>query len=242
MKFWRRARYYMMGLGIGTLLVFFMFKGKGCSWLPENRVLDEIHLGTILLSDKVKCELICNEISEEDLYEVFAEHRGSVVFSESEPREDPKMYVIETKDEAFKLRLTLKDSVARINALMSANKAVCNCTDVSDSTYTLFNKPVSKLMKELFYVEGKIIKFNKKAKCEMACYNLTNEDINAFIDGKPKWNKARSRPNAKPAIYVFENEINSRPYQLVFEDAGRRTRLIEILSSEQSCDCMPEIN
>lgn len=214
-----------------------MFKGKGCSWLPENRVLDEIHQGTVLVSDQVKCEFECNGITDEDLYELFAEHRGSVNFGDSEPREDPKMYIIEADDADYSLKIYLKDSVARIASFILDGKKSCNCAGLSDSTYRVFSKPVSKIRDELFYTENKEVKFNKKAKCEMNCYNISSEQISEFIDSEPNWNKTLSRLDESPAIYVFEGKINGKNYQLYFEDAGRRTRLVEILSGTASCDC-----
>ncbi len=247
MKFWQRARYYMIGLGIGTVLTFILFQGRGCSWLPENRVLDDVANSTIFTSEKLQCELECNGITETDIYDLFAGGEGSVLFSESEPRKTPKMYVIEAPDESYKLKITIDDSKSNrdttiidteIIGLVKSGKASCECDSLPTDVYAVYSKPEERITEGLFFVEGREIKFNAKAKCAMECYGIDASDVSSFIANEPKLNKTASDYNAKPhAIYVYENTIDGQKFQFTFEDAGRRTRLIQVLSAEKSCMC-----
>lgn len=41
-NFFKRLKYYGIGFGIGLLFVIFLFREKGCSWTPENRVKDSV--------------------------------------------------------------------------------------------------------------------------------------------------------------------------------------------------------
>ncbi|MFM7667172.1 MAG: hypothetical protein ACKO7D_03185 [Bacteroidota bacterium] len=40
--FLRRLFYYLIGVGIGLIFVFFVFGNRGCSWLPQNKVKETI--------------------------------------------------------------------------------------------------------------------------------------------------------------------------------------------------------
>ena len=50
LNFFKRFLYYLSGFGLGLILVFFFFKNRGCSWLPDNRVKN-------IISERV---LICD--------------------------------------------------------------------------------------------------------------------------------------------------------------------------------------
>ncbi len=246
MNFWGRAKYYLIGLGIGTIITVVIFGVRGCSWTPENRVFQDIQMSTILINERVKCELACNNISDGVIYDTFM-GEGSVLFKESEPRRTPKMYIVEAGDESFKLQVTIDDSestqdttilVTRVEKLKMSGKSSCDCASVSDSTYVLFSKPEERITRDLFFTENKEIKFNQRAKCGMECYGLSSSDISTFIDSKPKLIKEASDYAHQPHPYfAYENEIDGVKYRFIFEDAGRRTRLIEIIAAHKSCLC-----
>jgi hypothetical protein len=45
MNIWQRIAWYAFGLGLGTILAYFFFSGRDfqCTYLPNNRVLVDMH-------------------------------------------------------------------------------------------------------------------------------------------------------------------------------------------------------
>jgi hypothetical protein len=50
--FLRRLYYYLIGVGIGLIFVFFVFGNRGCSWLPQNKVKETITHKILISSSK----------------------------------------------------------------------------------------------------------------------------------------------------------------------------------------------
>ena len=94
MSFWKRLRVYLLGLGIGSLMVLFFFGDRGCGgWLPGNRVKTSIMETTFVTSDRINCKLYCNEFTAESIANLVV--RGSVNFEKSKTKENPREYLIE---------------------------------------------------------------------------------------------------------------------------------------------------
>lgn len=93
MSFWRRVRLYILGLGIGSLMVLFFFGDRGCGgWLPANRVKTSIMESILLTSEYTDCKLQCNEFTKEKIQDLIV--KGSVNFKESKTKTDPREYKI----------------------------------------------------------------------------------------------------------------------------------------------------
>lgn len=236
MKFWRRLRYYGIGLGIGLLLVFFIFNGRGCSWLPGNRVLSDVADSHILISEKARCQLSCLEIKDIEIYELFSDGNGDVLFDESLPRHEPKMYMVESPDESYKVKVIRMDTVSIIRKVISA-EGECLCAEENDEAYTVFKIPVEKVLKSLFYDEEREVKYDQKTKCQMKCLGLSTDDLTEFLEGS-KLVDSETEPNRIPnPLFVLENDIDGKTYRLYVEDAGSRTRIVSVMSPEESCPC-----
>lgn len=57
MNFWQRFSWYALGLGLGTVLVIFFFSDRDfqCTYLPNNRVLVDMHdQGTHFVADPAR--------------------------------------------------------------------------------------------------------------------------------------------------------------------------------------------
>ena len=94
MSFWKRVRVYLIGVGIGSLMVLFFFGDRGCGgWLPGNRVKTSIIESTFVSSEYIDCKLTCNGFTREKIQNIILE--GDVLFDESKTKEDPREYVIE---------------------------------------------------------------------------------------------------------------------------------------------------
>ncbi|MFM7662004.1 MAG: hypothetical protein ACKO6A_05010 [Bacteroidota bacterium] len=89
--FFRRLFYYLIGVGIGLIFVFFIFKNKGCSWLPQNKVKETITHKIILNGSK--------KISATNIKKIL--EKSTVNFDKSNKKTPFKTYFFEstgTKD------------------------------------------------------------------------------------------------------------------------------------------------
>ncbi|WP_205677828.1 hypothetical protein [Brumimicrobium salinarum] len=93
---WRRFRYYLIGFLIGTVFVSILFKDRGCSWTPTNRVKNSIQDKIIVFPENQLKKLEQLGINKSNIYK-FLVH-GDVDFSNSLKDRFPKVYIIEEND------------------------------------------------------------------------------------------------------------------------------------------------
>ena len=86
--FLRRLVYYLIGFGIGLIMVIFFFQNRGCSWLPENKVKETI-LRKIIISE--------NPLMKIDSMELFLSNY-EVDFSQSSKDSIEKTYFFKIKE------------------------------------------------------------------------------------------------------------------------------------------------
>jgi hypothetical protein len=133
MSFARRIRLFIIGILIGSLVVWgFLFRGRTFpAWTPEGRVLEALQEHPIRISSDARCMLICNDISDEDILALIAD--GDVLFSESDIRgKDIPEYVVEGKGKNLKLyKMKFRSeylTTVLISVLPSPNSnATCDC-------------------------------------------------------------------------------------------------------------------
>jgi len=88
MTFWRRFRLYLLGVGLGLLLVFIFFGERDwTAWTPQGRVLLAIDSSAQSYSSRVRCQLQCLELDSVDLASI--QDLATVDFSESSPQKKP---------------------------------------------------------------------------------------------------------------------------------------------------------
>jgi len=88
MTFWKRLRTYLIGVGLGLLIVYFIFGDRDLSsWTPQRRVLTTIDSSEVSISERAKCQLACLNMQEEDWKKV--QHEAEVNFSESNTKKKP---------------------------------------------------------------------------------------------------------------------------------------------------------
>ena len=133
MSFARRIRLFIIGILIGSLVVWgFLFRGRTFpAWTPEGRVLEALQEHPIRISSEARCVLDCNKISDEDILALIAD--GDVLFSESDIRgKDIPEYVIEGKgknQKLYKMKFRTEYlTTVLISVLPSPNSnATCDC-------------------------------------------------------------------------------------------------------------------
>ena len=133
MSFARRIRLFIIGILIGSLVVWgFLFRGRTFpAWTPEGRVLEALQEHPIRISSEARCMLNCNQISDDDILALIAD--GDVLFSESDIRgKDIPEYVLEGKGKNQKLyKMKFRSeylTTVLISVLPSPNSnARCDC-------------------------------------------------------------------------------------------------------------------
>ena len=133
MSFARRIRLFIIGILIGSLVVWgFLFRGRTFpAWTPEGRVLEALQEHPIRISSEARCMLNCNQISDDDILALIAD--GDVLFSESDIRgKDIPEYVIEGKGKNQKLyKMKFRSeylTTVLISVLPSPNSnSTCDC-------------------------------------------------------------------------------------------------------------------
>ena len=133
MSFARRIRLFIIGILIGSLVVWgFLFRGRTFpAWTPEGRVLEALQEHPIRISSEARCMLNCNHITDDDILALIAD--GDVLFSESDIRgKDIPEYVVEGKGKNLKLyKMKFRSeylTTVLISVLPSPNSnATCDC-------------------------------------------------------------------------------------------------------------------
>ena len=80
MKFIHRLKYFLLGFGIGLMLVFFFFKDRGWDWLPNNRVVKFILTNPINIDENLNKLLSKSSIETDLIFKII--ENGDVNFSE----------------------------------------------------------------------------------------------------------------------------------------------------------------
>lgn len=99
----RRLRIYGVGLALGLLMAWALFlRGRNTknytAWTPNNRILEEIRLDNMVLSDGFWCEIKCLGFSSIEYDELI--NNGNVVFGDSYVKTWPRSYKVEFKTES----------------------------------------------------------------------------------------------------------------------------------------------
>lgn len=93
---WKRLRYYLIGFIIGTIFVSILFKDRGCSWTPANRVKNSIQDKIIVFPEDQIKSLDELGLNKNTIYKFLVE--ADVDFSNSLKDDFPKVYIVEEND------------------------------------------------------------------------------------------------------------------------------------------------
>ena len=134
MEFIHRLKYYLIGVGIGSVLVFFMFGSRNdiqCSYFPNERVLKNISQKNLIFSPKAKCQFDC--LGNDSSIVNSLVYGGDVDFKKSDTKKSAcKTYYISTEKESVDISSFIEncDSNATILYFESTLIDGCNCPDL----------------------------------------------------------------------------------------------------------------
>lgn len=130
MTFWRRFRLFLIGVGLGLIVVYAFFGNRDLdNWTPQSRVLNGIDSAEVKLSDRAVCQLKCLSLEDEDLKEIKAAAKAN--FSESNVQKEPcPVYRLESqwRERDFQLIYELCESeeTAELISVIQIGKS-CDC-------------------------------------------------------------------------------------------------------------------
>jgi len=130
MKLTVRFKNYLIGFGIGLILVYVFFSGRLGNWFPNDRVLLRLSSNPYEFTERTNCLMECYRIVENDL-SLFLE-TGDVNFADSEPRTDPNpIYIVEgwigPKDEYTITFEAIDTTATKVLDIVAKRNIGCPC-------------------------------------------------------------------------------------------------------------------
>ena len=111
----RKLRLYLFGVIMGGIISYFMFiKDRDLSyWTPERQVTGRLKMYALSYTDKAKCQMECNHLTEQELK--LEMDSASVDFKNSETQRKPcPIYSVYTNDGLNVKAVLCDDSTAQI--------------------------------------------------------------------------------------------------------------------------------
>jgi len=131
MNFNRRLRLFLLGVGIGSLVVWAaLFRGRTFpAWTPEGRILEALQQSPVKISPSARCMLDCNSISDQDILSVL--QTADVKFDESDIHGKPvPEYVLQGKGlngKTYKMKFKSEYPSSYLLAVMPNKDAGSRC-------------------------------------------------------------------------------------------------------------------
>jgi hypothetical protein len=115
MTFVRKLATYMLGVGLGCVMVYFIFGDRDlqCNYFPNDRVLYDLRKKELEYSPEVQSKLKAGSVKDSVIF--WALERGEVDFERTQKGlEDCKQYFILLEEPAYELSVENCDSTAKI--------------------------------------------------------------------------------------------------------------------------------
>ena len=130
--FLRRLKTYLIGVGIGSILVFVLFKERTSqltAWTPKNTVIKAISTSEWQMNSVDSCYFSCLSLNEKDKKAML--DKADVLFSQSESKIDQenRFYMLSLEDLAVKhLKVNfINDSLISFSNWKLMDGKDCNC-------------------------------------------------------------------------------------------------------------------
>ena len=130
MTFWRRFRTYLIGVGLGCLIVYVIFGDRDLNtWTPEKRIMTTIDSSIVSISSRAACQLKCLGLEDKKWVEI--QQSSNVNFSESNTQKNPcpvyRLEYISDKDD-YTMMWEVCENDERVEMLSVTKEGKsCNC-------------------------------------------------------------------------------------------------------------------
>lgn len=131
MKFVRRLVYYLIGVGLGIIMVYFLFGDRDlqCSYFPNDRVLSDFRKKELRFAEQVNCLNTCWDL--DSAFYASALRDSDIDFSFEYPETDTcRSYLLEMnwREKHHQLIVMNCDSAVIVTGIQSPARAEsCNC-------------------------------------------------------------------------------------------------------------------
>lgn len=240
MKIAKRFYYYLIGFGIGLILTLIIFKGRGCEWLPNERVLTSIRNSSIFITSKNACIMEKANISKEDIFTLL--ESGDINFGESQTksitkpyylknvmydRSNSKTYIIELDKLKISFDLYEQDSIVFVNQFLSY-KNDNSCSGLDTTNPNALYMPNEMTLEKL---RSNKLKYESTFNCEMECNKLLTSDIDsALANGEVLFDF--SYPKRKPnPLYFIKYKKGNADFIIWVELGSTKTRLKRVVDA-----------
>ena len=129
MNFWKRFKFFAIGLTLGTLVVYVIFGSRDLtSWTPQGRVLITIKQAEFKATGKAECQIACLGLERDSIAKILIKG-ADVDFKKSETQKKPCPIYDITIAEAelhYKLEMCERDSLVNLLSIDKVGLA-CDC-------------------------------------------------------------------------------------------------------------------
>lgn len=125
MNFKQRLFRYLIGFGIGVVVVFIMFPDHDwLSWTPGKRIMQIVREAEFSTAESAQCELSCLGLNESAVTDM--RNQGKVDFKNSDTKSSPKKYLISHGENEFTVLIGTEDT-PKVQLVKITGNATCNC-------------------------------------------------------------------------------------------------------------------
>ena len=187
--FLRRLFYYLIGVSIGLIFVFFVFGNRGCSWLPQNKVKETINHKILISASK--------KISAKNIQKILED--SEVNFDKSNKNTAFKTYLFESAENKnqFYITFTSDSYLAVVHDELNQLQAF-----KTDTFLKIINLPEEKFSLFNFDVSQQLL-----SKLKQAQFNRENYSKTLLNTGFIQYNVQKN--NNTEAVFLLANGLDS---------------------------------
>ena len=216
MNITRRIKFFGIGLGIGLVLTVAIFGSRGCSWLPNERVLSALQQAQIKVTKKSQCEIECQGYTSTDIFLMF--ETGDIDFKNSDVSKNQKIYRLVKDSMELTIGLQPVDSVAVI--LGAGYPGECQCNELDQIIDYPLYMPGDLIVNR---IKDHKIKFDDQFSCDADCFNIDLNKLNEVL-ANGVFKMEQSLPFRTNPLYIVEFENDKGKLLFLVEEGATRVR------------------